>query len=232
MLKKTQEIFRSSTEMIRNPQQVVDLFKDVSVKSWMEIQETGEMLNTLRKFSLGQETTEQERQEAIEQAKDVARTVPAFGIFMLPGGALLLPLVAKVVPWRLLPSSFDKEFCKQKDTDKMKSEKLSYKSGKACPATPRKPLQEPPVVEIHSVTPLAGFDAARALADAQAEQRLETAMLLSWYDKDRDFESPQHASECHEDSDIPGYVDFGINHGAELKIDIEQGRFVFYYLSA
>lgn len=102
----------------------------------------------------------------------------------------------------------------------------------SCPATPRKPLQEPPIVEIHPVRPLEDFDAAKAVADAEAERRLESVMLLSWYDRDRDFESPQHASECHEESDIPGYVDFGVNHGAELKVDIESGRFVFYYLSA
>ncbi|HHH43890.1 MAG TPA: hypothetical protein ENK49_07120, partial [Gammaproteobacteria bacterium] len=55
-------------------------------------------------------------------------------------------------------------------------------------------------------------------------------MLLSWYDRDRDFESPQHASECHQDSAVPGYVDYGIHHGATLKVDIERGRFVFFYL--
>ena len=232
VIKKTQELLRSTTDLVRNPQQVVDLFKDVSVKSWMEVQETGEMLNTLRKISMGQTTTEQEREEAVEQAKDLARSVPAFGIFMLPGGALLLPLVAKVVPWRLLPSSFDGELnCKEKQNS-MSDSKSDELGEEACPATPRKPLQEPPIVDIHPVQPMADFDAAKAFADAEADRRLESPMLLSWYDRDRDFESPQHASECHEGGDIPGYVDFGINHGAELKIDMEEGRFVFYYLSA
>lgn len=55
-------------------------------------------------------------------------------------------------------------------------------------------------------------------------------MLLSWYDRDRDFESPQHASECHAQSAVPGYVDYGLNHGATLMVDIEDGRFVFFYL--
>ncbi|MBA1446109.1 MAG: AF1514 family protein [Gammaproteobacteria bacterium] len=54
-------------------------------------------------------------------------------------------------------------------------------------------------------------------------------MLISWYDRDRDFESPQHSSECHQDSAVPGYVDYGIHHGAKLKVDFEQGRFVFFY---
>ena len=54
--------------------------------------------------------------------------------------------------------------------------------------------------------------------------------LLAWYDRDRDFESPQHASECHVNSAIPGYIDYALYHGATLKIDIEDGRFVFFYL--
>lgn len=69
------------------------------------------------------------------------------------------------------------------------------------------------------------------IAEQVAVTRLDAAMLLSWYDRDRDFESPQHASECHADSVVPGYVDYGIQHGATLKIDIERGRFVFFYLT-
>ena len=68
------------------------------------------------------------------------------------------------------------------------------------------------------------------LADYTAAMRLGEHMLLSWYDRDRDFESPQHAGECHLDSAVPGYVDYGVCHGAALKVDIEQGRFVFFYL--
>ena len=71
---------------------------------------------------------------------------------------------------------------------------------------------------------------AMKLADEEAGKRLGEAMLLSWYDRDRDFESPQHASECHANSAIPGYIDYGLYHGAKLKIDLEDGRFVFFYL--
>jgi hypothetical protein len=76
----------------------------------------------------------------------------------------------------------------------------------------------------------ADYQEAMALADVEAQKNLGEFMLLSWYDRDRDFESPQHSSECHLDSAILGYVDYGINHGATLKIDIENGRFVFFYL--
>ena len=87
------------------------------------------------------------------------------------------------------------------------------------------------VVELQPDLPLADYQAAMQLANDEAASRLGETMLISWYDRDRDFESPQHASECHQDSATPGYVDYGIHHGATLKIDIEQGRFVFFYLA-
>ncbi len=76
----------------------------------------------------------------------------------------------------------------------------------------------------------ADYRTAMQLADAEAQARLGDYMLLSWYDRDRDFESPQHASECHLNSAVPGYVDYGVHHGATLMVDIEGGRFVFFYL--
>lgn len=79
---------------------------------------------------------------------------------------------------------------------------------------------------------MANYLQAMQRAHAEAEARLEMPMLLSWHDRDRDFEAPQHVSKCHRDSTTPGYVDHGLNLGASLKIDIENGRFVFFYLDA
>lgn len=86
------------------------------------------------------------------------------------------------------------------------------------------------IVDISPDSALTDYLEATQVANAEAEKRLGEYMLLSWYDRDRDFESPQHSSECHENSAVPGYVDYGLFHGATLKIDIEQGRFVFFYL--
>lgn len=86
------------------------------------------------------------------------------------------------------------------------------------------------VVEISPRRPVADLQVAMALAEHEASARLGDHMLLSWYDRDRDFESPQHSSECHQASAVPGYVDYGVNHGATLKVDVEGGRFVFFYL--
>ena len=51
--------------------------------------------------------------------------------------------------------------------------------------------------------PLADYRAAMTLAGARAAQRLAEPMLIAWYDRDRDFESPQHASECHQGGPSP-----------------------------
>jgi len=101
---------------------------------------------------------------------------------------------------------------------------------------PACPLPQPPdytgiaTLELSPQPALVDYRAALALAREIATQRLGEHMLLSWYDRDRDFEAPQHVSECHQASAVPGYVDYGIHHGARLKIDIEGGRFVFFYL--
>lgn len=103
-------------------------------------------------------------------------------------------------------------------------------SNAGCPLPQRPELAGITRIALQPDPPLADYRAALRYAEQQARARLGEAMLLSWYDRDRDFESPQHASECHQDSAVPGYVDYGIHHGATLMLDIEHGRFVFFYL--
>ncbi|MEO1766177.1 AF1514 family protein [Thiobacter aerophilum] len=100
---------------------------------------------------------------------------------------------------------------------------------------PACPLRTPPdltSVEVVSLTGAADYRVALARANAEAARRLAEPMLLSWYDRDRDFEAPQHISECHQDSAVPGYVDYALARGARLKIDFDHGRFVFFYRDA
>jgi hypothetical protein len=107
-------------------------------------------------------------------------------------------------------------------------------SGQALEATcamPRAPDESGvALLALHPDPPLTDYHAALQLANRSATAHLGDCMLLSWYDRDRNFESPQHASECHRDGAVPGYVDYGLHHGATLKLDIEDGRFVFFYL--
>jgi Domain of unknown function (DUF5619) len=85
-------------------------------------------------------------------------------------------------------------------------------------------------VELSQEPAITDYRQAMKLANKIAAERIGEYMLLSWYDRDRDFESPQHSSECHMDSAVPGYVDYGLHHGATLKVNIEDGRFVLFYM--
>ena len=99
-----------------------------------------------------------------------------------------------------------------------------------CPVPQPADYSNVDIIELNPQPPITDYHQAMKLANSIADEKLADYMLLSWYDRDRDFESPQHSSECHQNSAVPGYVDYGLNHGAKLKIDIEQGRFVFFYL--
>ena len=75
-----------------------------------------------------------------------------------------------------------------------------------------------------------GFDASLKLANTIAEQQLGEAMLLSFYDRDRNLESPAGVSECHVGCATPGWQDYAANRGGTLMVNFERGRFVFCYM--
>ncbi len=101
-------------------------------------------------------------------------------------------------------------------------------TGPVC-IRPDADVSEVTQIEIQPETPLQDYLGAMKLAKEEAGKRLDDYMLMSWYDRDRDFESPQHVTESDEESAVPGYVYYGINHGATLKVDVEKGRFIFFF---
>lgn len=75
------------------------------------------------------------------------------------------------------------------------------------------------------------FNAALKLTTAIARQQLDDdAMLLSWYDRERDLESPAGVSECHEGCATRGSWDYAKNRGARLAVTFDDGRFTFCFL--
>lgn len=73
-----------------------------------EIRETGELGQLLARAAAGGTLTPEERRKVRAQLIDVAKAVPALAIFAAPGGMLLLPLLAKLLPFNLLPSAWDR----------------------------------------------------------------------------------------------------------------------------
>ncbi|MFN0729423.1 LETM1 domain-containing protein [Polaribacter gochangensis] len=69
-----------------------------------EIQESKELLSLLTK-STHKKLTSEEKGKVKKQLIDICKSIPALAVFMLPGGALLLPLLIKLIP-DILPSAF------------------------------------------------------------------------------------------------------------------------------
>ena len=73
------------------------------------------------------------------------------------------------------------------------------------------------------------FDLAKALADALATVLIGEHMCLSWWDREEQRESPTHASYCHGTCEVPGWVEYAQNRGAELRVDVGGGAYVYCY---
>ena len=74
-----------------------------------EVRQTGELGQLLAKAAAGRTLSSEERGKVKEQLLDLAKAVPALAIFAAPGGMLLLPLLAKLLPFSVLPSAWDKK---------------------------------------------------------------------------------------------------------------------------
>jgi hypothetical protein len=73
-----------------------------------ELRETGELGTLLARAAGGHALTPEEKRKVKAQLIDLAKAVPALAIFAAPGGMLLLPLLAKLLPFSLMPSAWDK----------------------------------------------------------------------------------------------------------------------------
>jgi hypothetical protein len=69
-----------------------------------ELTQSKEVVQLIKK-SMATDLSEEEKLKVKEQLLDVCKAIPAFTVFMLPGGAILLPLLIKLIP-DILPSAF------------------------------------------------------------------------------------------------------------------------------
>lgn len=95
---KTQVVYRAFTKRWFR---ILGRNKDKLIQ---ELKESKELISLIQK-STKEELTKEEKEMVKSQFLDILKTMPSMAIFLLPGGALLLPLILKIVP-DLLPSSF------------------------------------------------------------------------------------------------------------------------------
>lgn len=70
----------------------------------VELSQSKELVGLIKKSAI-HELTSEEKEKVKTQFMDIVKSMPALAIFMLPGGAILLPLILKVLP-TLIPSAF------------------------------------------------------------------------------------------------------------------------------
>ncbi|SFN74891.1 LETM1-like protein [Bizionia echini] len=91
--------YNNSSEM------VTKLISRNSKRLVKELQESKDLMKLLTQSTI-RELNEDEQKRVNNQLLDVFKSIPSLAIFLLPGGALLLPIVIKFIP-KLLPSAFD-----------------------------------------------------------------------------------------------------------------------------
>jgi hypothetical protein len=69
-----------------------------------ELKESKEAVSLIKK-STHSRLTDEEKEKVKSQLLDICKSIPALAVFLLPGGALLLPLLIKLIP-DILPSAF------------------------------------------------------------------------------------------------------------------------------
>jgi hypothetical protein len=70
-----------------------------------ELTQSRELVTLLSKSTV-KDLNAEEKKKVQNQLLDIFKSIPSLAIFMLPGGAILLPIFIKLIP-KLLPSAFD-----------------------------------------------------------------------------------------------------------------------------
>ncbi|PWH83227.1 hypothetical protein DIS18_01350 [Algibacter marinivivus] len=94
-----QSFYNNSSRMVNK------LISRNSKRLYQELKDSKELMVLLTQSTV-RDLNKEEQKKVQEQLLDIFKSIPSLAIFLLPGGALLLPLVVKFIP-KLLPSAFD-----------------------------------------------------------------------------------------------------------------------------
>ena len=88
-----------------------------------EVQLEKDAILLLKKHAAGKKLTRKEKRIVKTSLIDICKVVPSLGLFLLPGGMVLLPLVSKILPFDLMPSAFQDKKKRPKRTKRSKRRK-------------------------------------------------------------------------------------------------------------
>ena len=74
------------------------------LRLYQELSQSKEAMHLIKK-STNSKLSIEEKEKIKIQLLDICKAIPSLAVFMLPGGALLLPLLIKLIP-DILPSAF------------------------------------------------------------------------------------------------------------------------------
>ncbi|WP_298534602.1 LETM1-related biofilm-associated protein [uncultured Algibacter sp.] len=94
-----QSFYNNSSKMVHK------LISRNSKRLYQEIKDSKELMVLISQSTV-RDLSKEEQKKVQEQLLDIFKSIPSLAIFLLPGGALLLPFVVKFIP-KLLPSAFD-----------------------------------------------------------------------------------------------------------------------------
>ncbi|MDG1728810.1 MAG: LETM1-related biofilm-associated protein [Algibacter sp.] len=94
-----QSFYNNSSKMVNK------LITRNSKRLYQELKDSKELMVLISQSTV-RDLNKEEQKKVQDQLLDIFKSIPSLAIFLLPGGALLLPLVVKFIP-KLLPSAFD-----------------------------------------------------------------------------------------------------------------------------
>ncbi len=87
--------------------EIKELLHKNKIRLIQELHQSKEAMHLIRK-STHSNLTNEEKEKIKIQLLDICKAIPTLAVFLLPGGALLLPLLIKLIP-DILPSAFKED---------------------------------------------------------------------------------------------------------------------------
>lgn len=85
-------------------EEIKALLQKNKLRLYQELSQSKEAMQLIKKSTTAK-LSKEEKEKIKIQLLDICKSIPALAVFLLPGGALLLPLLIKLIP-DILPSAF------------------------------------------------------------------------------------------------------------------------------